>query len=874
MSSSIFKIVEHYDIDIKGDKICCPFHNEKTPSLQLYEDTESWYCFGSCGEGGDAIDFVKKMEDLDFTEALSRVCEILNISKEEWVESKESGEVKTPIREDNEAMKEGEARAFAVKTGFKAKGYRGIRDEINLFFGHCTKLDNNGNPVARYYPETNSKGEVTGLKCRNLPKDFSHGKIGLTGAKSQLSGQFKFKSPGKYCVPMHTLALTKRGWLNYEEIQVGDMVLGYDQQNKTKKWTKVLHKHFFESQEVFEFGSGVQRMQSTADHRWFVSQRTTESDHSVKVHKDDVRTIFEFTSESHLIVNARMDENINKAGIASLSPNKYQTDWVSRVLEMTQEQRIAFLDGFLIADGHHNGSYWMGSQNDGNVFEGALLASYLVHDKIIRVKSRKVNSKGNVMKDIVLSNSKHRTRLNENIVSLGEMSTWCITTELDSWVIRQGDLITITGNCLIVGGEEDKAASYQMLKDSQREGFSGIAVVSPTAGENTAAKQCAAQYDFLDMFDIIIIGMDNDDAGNKAAEAIAKVLPKEKIRIAKWSAKDPNKMLIDGLQNQFVRDFYNAKEVVRSGICSAADADGGIDEFLTAPKIGLPPQLHRLQAAMRGGIRSTGAVVNIIGDTSIGKSFLSDTLLYEWIFNSPLVPTVVSLERTKEELTIDLLSMHLKKNLMWFKDGHDAVEYLHKPEVIELKNNLLYNEEGKPRFFIIDEREGEIELLKRQMEKSGKVNDSTLMVIDPLTDFLRSLGTEVQENFMMWQKLMKKNGYVFINILHTRKPPTDKDGNVRKVTEYDALGSGTFIQSADINIVINRDKMSSDPIEKNTTYVDMPKCRGGVTGEICALYYDAESRQQYDRDDYFNQRNTTDDSDETPPQHHFDEVDF
>lgn len=619
MSSSIFKIVEHYDIDIKGDKICCPFHNEKTPSLQLYEDTESWYCFGSCGEGGDAIDFVKKMEDLDFTEALSRVCEILNISKEEWVESKESGEVKTPIREDNEAMKEGEARAFAVKTGFKAKGYRGIRDEINLFFGHCTKLDNNGNPVARYYPETNSKGEVTGLKCRNLPKDFSHGKIGLTGAKSQLSGQFKFKSGGKYV--------------------------------------------------------------------------------------------------------------------------------------------------------------------------------------------------------------------------------------------------------LIVGGEEDKAASYQMLKDSQREGFSGIAVVSPTAGENTAAKQCAAQYDFLDMFDIIIIGMDNDDAGNKAAEAIAKVLPKEKIRIAKWSAKDPNKMLIDGLQNQFVRDFYNAKEVVRSGICSAADADGGIEEFLTSPKIGLPPQLHRLQAAMRGGIRSTGAVVNIIGDTSIGKSFLSDTLLYEWIFNSPLVPTVVSLERTKEELTIDLLSMHLKKNLMWFKDGHDAVEYLHKPEVIELKNNLLYNEEGKPRFFIIDEREGEIELLKRQMEKSGKVNDSTLMVIDPLTDFLRSLGTEVQENFMMWQKLMKKNGYVFINILHTRKPPTDKDGNIRKVTEFDALGSGTFIQSADINIVINRDKMSSDPIEKNTTYVDMPKCRGGVTGEICALYYDAESRQQYDRDDYFNQRNTTDDSDETPPQH-------
>lgn len=600
--SYIRQVLEHYGAEFNGVKCCCPIHTESTPSLQIYEDTESWFCFGSCGMGGDAIEFVKEIDGVDFKEALKTVCEILEISEEEWLESKD-GEKPVVKVVDNEPMGPGEAREFAIKTGFKAKGYRSIRDEINMFYGHCTQLDASGNVSARYYPETNSKGEVTGFKCRNHPKDFSYGKIGFTGAKSQLSGQFKFNSGGKYV--------------------------------------------------------------------------------------------------------------------------------------------------------------------------------------------------------------------------------------------------------LLVGGEEDKAAAYQMLKDSQKEGFTGIAVVSPTSGETSAAKQCATQYDFLDQYEIIIVGMDNDDAGNKAAIEIAKVLPKEKVRIAKWSGKDPNQMLMTGMQNQFIRDFYNAKEIVSSGISTSADAEAGLEQFLTAAKIGLPPQLHRLQSAMRGGIKSTGAVVNIIGDTSIGKSFLSDTLLYEWIFNSPLVPTVVSLERTKEELTIDLLSMHLKKNLMWFSDGHDAVEYLNRPDVQLLKNELLYNDEGKPRFFIIDEREGDIELLKRQMEKSGKVNDSTLMVIDPLTDFLRSLGTDIQENFMMWQKLQKKNGYVFINILHTRKPPTDKDGNARKVSEYDALGSGTFIQSADINIVINRDKMSDDPVERNTTYVDMPKCRGGTTGEICALYYDAETRQQYDRDDYF-----------------------
>lgn len=41
----------------------CPFHNEKTPSFTVYNDTQSFYCFG-CGAGGDAIGFIKKLKIL------------------------------------------------------------------------------------------------------------------------------------------------------------------------------------------------------------------------------------------------------------------------------------------------------------------------------------------------------------------------------------------------------------------------------------------------------------------------------------------------------------------------------------------------------------------------------------------------------------------------------------------------------------------------------------------------------------------------------------------------------------------------------------------------------------------------------------------
>lgn len=47
----------------------CPFHSEKTPSFHIYTDTQSFYCFG-CGAGGDVITFTKRIENLDYIEAV------------------------------------------------------------------------------------------------------------------------------------------------------------------------------------------------------------------------------------------------------------------------------------------------------------------------------------------------------------------------------------------------------------------------------------------------------------------------------------------------------------------------------------------------------------------------------------------------------------------------------------------------------------------------------------------------------------------------------------------------------------------------------------------------------------------------------------
>ena len=56
----------------------CPFHEERTPSFSVNSEQGLYHCFG-CGEGGDAISFVRETEQLDFAEAVELLAERFNV---------------------------------------------------------------------------------------------------------------------------------------------------------------------------------------------------------------------------------------------------------------------------------------------------------------------------------------------------------------------------------------------------------------------------------------------------------------------------------------------------------------------------------------------------------------------------------------------------------------------------------------------------------------------------------------------------------------------------------------------------------------------------------------------------------------------------
>ncbi|SEL71652.1 DNA primase [Nonomuraea pusilla] len=68
-------IGEHIQLRNAGGgnlKGLCPFHDEKSPSFNVTPERGMYYCFG-CGEGGDVITFVEKIEHLTFGEAVERL---------------------------------------------------------------------------------------------------------------------------------------------------------------------------------------------------------------------------------------------------------------------------------------------------------------------------------------------------------------------------------------------------------------------------------------------------------------------------------------------------------------------------------------------------------------------------------------------------------------------------------------------------------------------------------------------------------------------------------------------------------------------------------------------------------------------------------
>ena len=276
------------------------------------------------------------------------------------------------------------------------------------------------------------------------------------------------------CVPVEgSFALTRAGWRPMDQIGVGAEIMVYDPETKMNVWSPVLAMNVYDDAPVFSVNFGSKwTIACTDDHRWFgtMPKRVPRSKLAAgkpegmargEWYKNAMMLVEEFTTLRTMQKAFRIKVSAPAEGGPGLGDwqipiEKYGVDWEPLILMMTREERRAFLWGCLISEGHitkkmeNNGrQVWMLSQRSNELGQAMLLAAYLEGFKI--AVHNEDGKNGNVWrmrlcaKEVVTGQQMRKT-------PLGNMRVWCPTTRTGTWVLRQGNTITITGNSLNLQG--------------------------------------------------------------------------------------------------------------------------------------------------------------------------------------------------------------------------------------------------------------------------------------------------------------------------------------------------------------------------------------------------------------------------------------
>ncbi|MCR5636582.1 MAG: DNA primase [Clostridiales bacterium] len=115
----------------------CPFHNEKTPSFTVYTATDSFYCFG-CGCGGEVITFIRKIENLDYIDAVKFLAQRCGMQMPEFSVDDSLAKLRIRIFEANRAAAKFFNNYLYSPGGKKGLDYlknRGLSDSTIKHFG-------------------------------------------------------------------------------------------------------------------------------------------------------------------------------------------------------------------------------------------------------------------------------------------------------------------------------------------------------------------------------------------------------------------------------------------------------------------------------------------------------------------------------------------------------------------------------------------------------------------------------------------------------------------------------------------------------------------------------------------------------------------
>ena len=385
-------------------------------------------------------------------------------------------------------------------------------------------------------------------------------------------------------------------------------------------------------------------------------------------------------------------------------------------------------------------------------------------------------------------------------------------------------LFPANGKRVVITEGELDAASCQ-------EAMPGWPMVSLPSGAAAAKKSLQRAIPWLQGYEEIVLFFDNDEAGRKATQEAASVLPPGKCKIA--SLPDDYKDASDALvanDSQAIREaIWNAKPYRPDGI-----VDGkSLLELVTTPT---PPSDHDypfqgIQNKLHG-IRY-GELVTITAGSGIGKSSFCRELATHLLRKGERVG-YLALEESNRRTALGLMSAAVGKSLHLGEHDRTTLTQAYQDT---LANWNLFLFDGFGSF--------DPDLIYNRVEYLAAGLDARVIFLDHLSILLSGLdGDErrmIDTTMTKLRSLVERTGVAMFLVSHLRRTSNDKNHEEgARVTLGQLRGSAAIAQLSDGVIALERDQQAASG-GSNTTVRVLKNRYSGEVGVACNLSYDLDT---------------------------------
>ena len=420
-------------------------------------------------------------------------------------------------------------------------------------------------------------------------------------------------------------------------------------------------------------------------------------------------------------------------------------------------------------------------------------------------------------------------------------SSWKVRTLPKSFSVRGGlpdeffgQRQAVGGKTLIITeGELDCAAVCQAHLNHYKRFYPVVSVASASD-----SKAPIAQRDWLRSFESVVLLLDNDEAGLRATEKLARIIGIDRVKIGTLEQKDASEALsVDPTGKSILQAIWSAQPYSPAGVVQGEELWDAYQERLATVSVPYPPCMEGVNVKTKG--MRMGEITLFTSGTGSGKSTLIKEIILHLLYTSNSKVGLVSLEESPGDTIEKLITMVARKKEPSPDEAREAFDKI----------------TGGDKFLLLD-HQGSIS----DASLTDKIEELCLLgcdyiILDHLTIAV-SEGAEGLEGNAATDKVMSdllkicKQHNVWLGVIsHLRKTASGgqafEEGKLASMD--DIKGSGSIKQISFDIIAFARNLVAEDEDERNTIRMRVLKSRyTGLTGDAgCAQYNLDTTRLQY-----------------------------